>query len=219
MNTRLYLDLLRTAFRAARFVTVPLVLSLGVLPIFVFATSVVPPDFPQLVNESDYIVHAVVKSVTSEWREKQGHRHIFTLVELDVREVISGSPPQPLILEILGGRVGDEEMVVSGVPRFQVGDEDILFIQGNGQNICPLFAIMHGRYPILKEKDTGREYVARSNTVPLQDTAEVGLPMSEGSAAALQLRLKNISQALTPADFARRIKITVNPAYRKIRQR
>ena len=29
-----------------------------------FGTSVIPPNFEQLVNESDYIVRAVVKSVT-----------------------------------------------------------------------------------------------------------------------------------------------------------
>ena len=185
----------------------------------VSATSVVPPDFFQLVNESDYIVRAVVKSVTSDWREVQGHRHIFTFVELDVREVISGQPPQPLILQMLGGRVGNDELTVSGVPQFGVGDEDILFIQGNGQNICPLFAIMHGRYPVMKEKGTGREYITRSDRVPLHDTAEVALPIAEGSAAALQLRMKNTAQALTPAQFIQRVRIAVDPAYRKIRQR
>jgi hypothetical protein len=59
------------------------------------ATTVRPPTFAELVNESDYIVRAKVKSVTSEWREKQGLRHIFTFVELEVLEVIDGTPPQP----------------------------------------------------------------------------------------------------------------------------
>lgn len=184
-----------------------------------FATTVVPPDFPQLVNESDYIVRAVVKSVTSEWREKQGHRHIFTLVELDVREVIEGNPPQPLILEMLGGKVGDTEMTVAGAPKFQVGDEDILFIQGNGLNISPLVAIMHGRYPIMKEKGSGREYLARSNKVPLQDTAEITLPVTEGVAAALQLKMKDPARALTPEQFIQRIRAAVDPSSRRLRQR
>jgi hypothetical protein len=182
------------------------------------ATSVVPPDFTQLVNESDYIVRAVVKSVASEWRVDQGQRHIFTLVELDVREVIAGTPPQPLVLEMLGGKVGKDEMVIAGAPKFEVGQEDILFVQGNGRNIFPLFAMMHGRYPVLKESGTGREYVARSNRVPLQDTAEVGLPMAEGGAASLQLRMKNAAQALTPAQFVQRIKATVNPSYTRALQ-
>ena len=179
------------------------------------ATTVVPPTFAQLVNESDYIVRAVVKSVTSEWRENNGHRHIYTFVELDVREVIAGSPPQPLVLQMLGGKVGDEALTVSGAPKFNIGDEDVLFIQGNGQNISPLFAIMHGRYPVMREKENGREYITRSNKVPLQDTAEVALPMTEGSAAAMQLRMKNAAQALTPAQFTQRVKAAVDSSYRR----
>ena len=217
MNRLFLLSALCEVLQGWRWLTACCLLLTGAVT--VSATSVVPPDFSQLVNESDYIVRAVVKSVTCEWRETQGHRHIFTLVELDVREVIAGAPPQPLILQMLGGKVGEDEMRVSGAPQFKVGDEDILFIKGNGQNISPLFAIMHGRYPVMKEEGTGREYVTRSDRVPLQDTAEVGLPISEGTATALQLRMKNTAQALAPADFIQRVKKAVDPSYRKSPQR
>lgn len=211
-------NILQTTKNRWRFLTVAFALLLsGAAPSF--ATTVVPPEFPQLVNEADYIVRAVVKSVTAEWRETEGHRHIFTFVELEVREVISGTPPQPLILQMLGGKVGEEEMIVSGAPKFAVGDEDILFIKGNGRNISPLYAIMHGRYRIMKEKGAERQYITRSNKVPLQDTAEVALPMAEGSAAELQLKMKSTAQALTPAQFIQRVKASVNPAYRRVRQR
>ncbi len=213
MNNLLFLEVRRSVMDLTRSLIVCVLLIFGVVT--ASATSVVPPDFTQLVNESDYIVRAVVKSVTSEWRENNGHRHIFTLVELDVREVIAGKPPQPLILEMLGGRIGEEEMAVAGAPKFKVGDEDVLFIQGNGKNISPLFAIMHGRYPVLKEQGTGREYIARSNRVPMQDTAEVALPMSEGAGQALQLKMKSAAQALTPAQFIQKIKGAVNPAYQR----
>lgn len=217
MNALSFRDTLRAAIVWSRLLLVCLYLLLGALPIR--ATSVVAPDFPQLVNESDYIVRAVVKSVSSEWREFQGRRHIFTKVELDVIEVIAGKPPQPLVLEMLGGRVGDEEMTVVGAPKFKLGDEDVLFIQGNGKNISPLVGIMHGRYPVMKDKATGREYIARNNKVPLQDTAEVGLPVAEGAAAKLQSQMKSPATALTPADFVQRIKKAVNPAFRKLPQR
>src|SRR5512141_506778 len=61
------------------------------------ATSVNAPEFTDLVNQSDFIVRAVVKSVTSEFA-KPGSRKIITKVELEVREVIAGKPPQPLVL-------------------------------------------------------------------------------------------------------------------------
>lgn len=179
------------------------------------ATTVIAPDFAQLVNESDYVIRGVVKSVTSEFRPMPtGNRQkIITKVEIEVREVVAGQPPDKVVLEILGGKIGDQEMVLEGAPKFNVGDEDILFVSGNGQSICPLFAMMHGRYPIQREAATGRQYVTRSNRVPLQDPSEVALPMSEGSAAEMQRKMKNTAQALTPEQFAQRVKAAVNPSY------
>lgn len=218
MNALSFREKFRAGIVWSRLIPLCFFLLLGVVP--VQATSVVPPDFPQLVNESDYVVRTVVKSVTAEWRGPKENGSIYTLVELEVREVIAGNPPHPLILEMLGGRVGDKEMSIAGAPKFAVGQEDVLFVQGNGQNIYPLFALMHGRYPIHKESGTGREYVTRSNEVPLQDTTEVSLPMAEGSAAEMLRRMKSPAQALTPAQLVQRVKAAVNPSYqRRVRQR
>ena len=178
-----------------------------------FATSVIAPDFDQLVNESDYIIRAVVKSVSSEYRASPNGRVIITKVEVEVREVVAGIPPAQVVLEMLGGKVGDEEMILEGAPKFRVGDEDILFVSGNGRNIHPLYAMMHGRYPVMRETANGRAYMARNNKVPLQDPAEVAQPMTEGSAAGLQRRLKSPAQALTPEQFVQHIKAAVKPGY------
>jgi hypothetical protein len=94
------------------------------------ATTVIQPTFEKLVGSSDYIVRAVVKSVDSEWREnpeQPGRRYIASKVTLDVREVIKGTPPNPLVLDLVGGRIGDQELVVDGAPKFQAGQENILF--------------------------------------------------------------------------------------------
>jgi hypothetical protein len=179
-----------------------------------WATTVVPPDFNQLVNESDYIIRAVVKSVTSEYRTNTSGKTIITKVALDVREVIAGTPPAEVVLEILGGKIGDEQMVLEGAPRFKVGDEDVLFVRGNGHTIVPLVAMMHGRYPVMQEAGTGRRYMARENKLPLGDTAEVAAPMTDGTAAAPpQTATKAPAQALTPEEFIKRVKAAVNPNY------
>ncbi len=178
------------------------------------ATTVEPPTFAALVNESDYIVRAVVKSVRSEWREKNGHRNIFTLVEIEVLEVISGTPPQPLVLEMLGGRVGEDEMVVQGMPMFTVGQEDILFVRGNGRQFYPLTAAMHGRYPIHR-KPGARAQVARSNQLPLHDTAEVALPMNEGPAPDPKQTAGASVPVLSPEDFVQQIKAAYNVNYQR----
>ena len=181
-----------------------LVLAFAAIPLQ--ATSVVPPQFAELVNKSDYVVRGRVKALSYEDRMSGGRELIFTKIEIEVLEVIAGTPPESVVLVMLGGKSGDRELVVAGVPQFKVGDEDILFVQGNGRNFYPLYAVMHGKYPVKRDQATGRRFVTRSNEVPLGDVAEIALPVAEGSAATLQKRLRRTTDAMTPEDFIQRIK-------------
>jgi hypothetical protein len=170
------------------------------------ATTVEPPSFTELASRADFVVRARVTHLAYETRQRDGRELIFTRVTLDVREVIAGDVPEQVVLTLLGGRHGEREMRVAGVPEFRVGDEDILFVAGNGRDFYPLYAVMYGRYPVKRDKRTGREYVTRSNGVPLGDVAEVALPMGEGPAATLQRRLRPAGDGMLPAEFAARIR-------------
>lgn len=195
--------------KARRYLLLGLMLALAIAA---RATSVLPPNFSDLVNGSDYIVRARVKAMASETRVRNGHERIYTNIELEVLEVIAGTPPSPLILTMLGGRSGTKELKVAGAPKFAVGNEDILFVQGNGKAVTPLYAMMHGQYPVLYDKARGRPYVCRSNLVPLLDTAEVALPLSDGKPAELLRRMVDPSKALSPAEFIKSIKRTRQPS-------
>lgn len=177
------------------------------------ATTVAPPDFDQLVNESDYVVRAIVESVRAEYRDGAQGRLIVTKVRLRLRETVTGQPPATVELEMLGGQIGDDRLIVNGAPIFRVGDEDFLFVRDNGRSITPLVALMHGRYPVHRDATTGREFIARSNDVPLQDVAEVALPMTTGSVAERQRRIVKPADALTPADFSAKIRSTRRTDY------
>ena len=172
----------------------------------VHATTVVAPDFNTLVRDSDYVVRAVVKSVTYTEKAKPGKRSLpYSLVELQVTEVIVGTPPSPLVLEVLGGRTGDREMHISGAPKFEVGQDSILFVQGNKTQIFPLTRMMHGLYPVVKDKDTGKEYITRSNGEPMTSTAEVSQPMHDHDTTPEERR-QMAGRALTATDFATQIR-------------
>ncbi len=169
-------------------------------------TTVVPPEFSRLVNGSDYIVHAVVKNVTAEKRARGKGVKIVTLVELEVIEVVAGNPPEKVTLELLGGKVGEEELRVVGMPRFEVGDEDILFVSKNGRAVAPLYAMGHGRYAVERDEMSGKKYMAREDGLPLQDTAQVTLPLTKGGAGELVRKRMALSSALEPEEFIRRIR-------------
>jgi len=161
-----------------------LALLLALLAPASYATSVIAPSFDQLVGRADYIVRATVKSVTSDWRnnpDTPGERYIGSRVELDVLEVIKGTPPSPLVLDLVGGRVGDQELTIEGAPRFVVGQESILFVQGNGHRIVPLVGLMHGRYLVRRDLRNKKEEILRNSGQPLYSEQEVSLPETEAS--------------------------------------
>lgn len=167
------------------------------------ATLVDAPDIDSLIRLSDYVVHAVVTSATPEWREQAGRRYISTRVVLEIREVIKGAPPSPLVLNLIGGRIGADELVVDGLPVFHAGDEQVLFVHSEQSNMLPLVALMHGVYPVIHEARTGEGYVMRSNGQPLYDAQDVSRPMSGLGAAKPQ---KPGTRPLTTAAFIRQIR-------------
>lgn len=184
-------------------------LALAGFPLVTQATSVTPPEFIQLVQESDYVVLALVKSVTAENKAPPGRRPvIYSHVELDVKQVIAGEPPSPLVLKVLGGKLGDQEMHISGTPKFTVGEEAIFFVQGNGTQIYPLVRMMHGLYPVLHDPATGKEFVARSNGEPMSDVAQVQQPMHGARRVAAGEPGQATAAALSPEEFITRIRAT-----------
>ena len=181
-----------------------LALALCLLPLRGHATMVVAPGFDSLVSQADYVVRAVVTSVTSEWRIDGANRHIITKVALNVTEVIKGTPPSPLVLTVLGGRIGQDEMRVDGAPSFIVGDDQILFVHGNGRQFIPLVAIMYGQYLVVHDHASGQDLIHRSNGSPLYDVKDVALPMTAANALGA-----SAPRPLTVADFAGKIRASI----------
>ena len=163
------------------------------------------PEFDSLVNQADYIVRGTVTAITSEWRSDAHGQHIITKVKFDVSEVIKGIPPSPLVLVMLGGRIGNYQMVVEGTPNFIVGEESILFVHGNGRQFFPLVAIMYGMYPVSLDTASGQRFVHRSNGSPLYDVKDVSLPMTAANALG-----KGAARPLTSAEFTGKIRASAS---------
>lgn len=172
------------------------------LPAASRATSVTPPSFAELVVESQLIVRARVQSIRAAWVDSPQGRVIKTFVTLSVLKPLKGTAPTELTLQLLGGEIDGHGMQVAGMPRFQPGQEDFLFIAGNGVRFCPLVGLMHGRYRVRTDPATGRDYVARNDGVPLASEHDVQLPQLAGAPG---FPLRRPAEALTPLAFEQAI--------------
>ena len=162
------------------------------------ATSVIPPTFTELVAEADAIVRGrVVDIAARRATAPDGTPVIKTFVTFAVERTLKGAANREVTLEFLGGTLGDESLVVTGMPRFELGTSDYLFIERNGVQFCPLVAVRHGRYRLLRDA-AGREFVARDNAVALTDVTQVVLPLTDLPPA---LRAIGAAGALSPAVF------------------
>lgn len=163
------------------------------------AMSVLPPTFDELVDESANIVRATVISVKP-YRtvSRNGTPIIKTRVTWRVERTLKGASDEELILDFLGGSVGLESFEIGGMPKFRVGEQDFLFVEPDKSVICPLIAAGHGRYRVLVDAESGRDYVARDNHVPLDDVSEISGPLhllEHGSTEDLR------SNAIEPGEF------------------
>jgi hypothetical protein len=163
--------------------------SVGVLS----ATTVIPPTFDQLVSQAELIFQGTVTNVQSRWEGEGANRHIQTAVTFKVEDKVKGAPGSSYTISMLGGTVGDETMEVTDAPKFKVGDRDFLFVEHNGTQFIPLVGIMHGRFRVQHDKQTGREIVATNDGAPVVDLNQIGKEEHAASSAA--------GTALTPQDF------------------
>ena len=86
-------------------------------------------DLATLTAGADQIVIGEVLSAESTWDGE--HRSIYSTIEIGVQESWKGSLPTNGRIRIrqLGGRVGQVEMTVVGMPRFTRGERALVFLR------------------------------------------------------------------------------------------
>ena len=111
-------------------------------------------DLGKLSAAANLVIHGKVTSVVFRMSAPgaNGSQGIpFTFVTYAASDVLQGTMPGGSItLRFPGGSDGRGGFVdVENVPLFQVGDEDVLFVAGNGENGCPLVQCEFGRFRVL----------------------------------------------------------------------
>jgi hypothetical protein len=171
------------------------------------ATTVIPPTFGEMADRADLVFVGKVAGSRSEWRSVGADQVIFTLVEFETQEVLKGNAGAKLTLQFLGGTVGNTTLEVADVPRFNVGDRVLLFVEGNGAQFCPLVGVFHGKFGVRKDEKSGRDIVVMHNGKPLRDVGEIGA--GEGTEFAPKrpkLSIPANAEPMSVDDFKQRVR-------------
>lgn len=121
------------------------------LPASAWATQVIGLDVKGLTDGSDAIVVGRVVRADSRWT--RDGRLIVTEVEVTVAEALKGSPAKSVVILQPGGVVGDVGQVVSGLARFGVGDEVLVFLERQGRRTFLVTGLAQGKFRIERTSD------------------------------------------------------------------
>jgi len=138
------------------------------------ATTVIPPTFEEMTDRAELIFVGKVVSSRAEWRTAGTNRVIFTLVEFERQEILKGEAGGSVTLQFLGGTVGDVTLEVDGIPKFNPGDRELLFVERNGVQFCPLVGVFHGKFGVRKDPKSGRDTLVMHHGRSLREVAEIG---------------------------------------------
>lgn len=149
------------------------------LPSATQAMVVVERDFPDLVQRAEQIVAGTVSDVSQAQKPSGAPMTLVTVSDLTV---MKGEARDSITLEFYGGATagGEYAIKVPDMPTFKAGERVVLFIAGNGVNVCPLVGVWQGSFRILTDAERG-DVVATNDGRPLAGVVGTQLqPRSSG---------------------------------------
>lgn len=94
------------------------------------ATTVERLDLEKMVKRSQSIIAGTVTGMRTYWTG--GGKLILTDYTIEVDESIKGATKRTIAITTIGGKIGDIELHVSGMPSFQKGETAVVFIETAG---------------------------------------------------------------------------------------
>jgi hypothetical protein len=94
------------------------------------ATTVQRLTLEDLVSKAQHIVSGKVQNSRTYW--SANGKLILTNYTIEVGETIKGQSSRTFELTTIGGKIGDRELHVSGMPSFEKGENIVVFTESSG---------------------------------------------------------------------------------------
>ncbi len=150
------------------------------------AMVVVERSFPELVARAEQVVVGTVSDVRDGPDERGTPCTWVTLADLIV---LKGEVGSTLTLRLFGGTSGPNAVRIPDMPVFVPGQRAVLFVAGNGRDVCPLVGVWQGRFHVRHDDALDVDVVEDHNGLPV--TGRIGPELARGAhaerAAALTL--------------------------------
>ena len=118
------------------------------------AATLIHLTFDEMTAQSSAILLGHCVSVSSAWNA--AHSDIVTQNVFEVSEYYKGNLGQHVTLTELGGQVDNWVSDYTGVPRFKVGEEAVLFLWTDPQGQHQVIGLTQGKFQVVRNTATGQ---------------------------------------------------------------
>ena len=132
------------------------------------ATTMLPMYLDDLTAVSQTVVYGKVMASRTEWDD--AHHLIYTVYTVTPNEYLKGQLGSSFELRQLGGEKDGVGLYVAGEPKFEIGEEDVLFVWTDPKGNNQVSAMEQGVVPV---------------TIDSSGTKIAARPIALGSARAL----------------------------------
>lgn len=129
------------------------------------ATTMVRAELEDLASAATLVVR--VKCLGTESRWEQGR--IWTFTRFETGETFKGGAPREITVRLLGGRVGHLTARVEGIPRFEAGEETVLFLEPTEFGDLTVTSWAQGTFRIRRADVRGETVTQDTGAVTLFD--------------------------------------------------
>ena len=160
------------------------------------AMVVAPRDFADLVARAEQIVVGTVTDVSA---QPDASGAPFTFVTLSDLTVLKGDVGATLTLRFYGGTANGVMTWISDMPKFTAGERVVLFVAGNGRDVCPLVGVWQGRFAVRFDSTRNTEVVESHDGRPVIGLAgrELRFAPAHATATSAAITLDEFRQVVS----------------------